>query len=148
MTLNAGSTFTGTQATQLEAKTGLALQAGNAGNTQAITTTETDLLNASVTITTTAASATWIVVGAFDFSHSGGTDVAIGRLSVDGVTQAGEAHVQCASQCRMTVAQVWRGTVSAGSHTFKLRGAKVGSSNSISSFDSQTSLQVHVFETP
>lgn len=92
--------------------------------TAGITTVETDVTGATITLTTEAANATYQVTGVFYFNQVATTNNdPQGKLSVDGVSSARIATFggQVAGD-EATTTQVWTGTLpSAGSHTLKLR---------------------------
>lgn len=94
-------------------------------STLALTSTITDVTGASVTVTLTRA-LNYIAWGVFDaqavVSAAGST--AVGYLAVDGSQLTEQAvYRQLTSGERGTVAQVWDGSLAAGSHTLKLQGS-------------------------
>lgn len=98
-----------------------------ASATQTGVIVDTDVTGATQTFTTETDNAVYTVVGTFDMDWQGAAisgNVISGKLAVDGVIQAREAHGEQsvgAAGDRFTGAQVWRGTLAtAGSHTIKL----------------------------
>lgn len=115
------------------------------GTNLVLTTTETDLPAASVTLSTSAAGATYKVWAAFDMTTTQVGASGVGRLSVDGATQAGQAVLNhSAINNRGTIPWVWRGTLaSAGSHTFKLRALKdVGGATTMNCSNSKIFVEI------
>lgn len=113
-----------------------------------LTSTETDVTGASVTVTAQTNSAQYLATAGFRFDKTAtaSTSFGIGLLNVDGASDAERAIARLNSAVVDTrnIAQTWRGTLTAGSHTFKLRGSCVTSSIwSIISTD--TKLTVVVF---
>lgn len=92
--------------------------------TAGITTSETDVTGATITLSTAAANAIYQVTGIFYFNEIATTNNdPQGKLSVDGVvsTRIATFGGQVAGD-ECTASQVWTGTLaSAGSHTLKLR---------------------------
>lgn len=116
-----------------------------------LTTTETDVPGCTWTFQTVGANAIVVVLGVFDFDCTGSPanfTFASGRLSVDGVTQAAEAHGTMAALVRNTCAQMWPVNVSAGSHTVKLRAVKPSGTTSIAVDSPHTTMTVLVFDQP
>lgn len=101
---------------------------GIATSTLSTSTTVADIVGATVTLSTTAANAIYVVNATFDcfISAVSGVTTIQGRLDVDGVNAGREAvFAGSATGERGTVQQQWRGTLAAaGSHTLKLRGLK------------------------
>lgn len=147
MSLFAGQVLSASDAGHLQTVVYSGKQSGNAGSQQAVTTTETDCLNASVTFST-ATAAVYVVTAHFDLDASAsGASVTVGRLAIDGVTQSDEAHLSAISTARSTPGQVWTGTVSgAGSHTFKLRVLKSAAAGTINCVDQHTKFVVLIIE--
>lgn len=90
---------------------------------------EADVAGCSVTCTTTGNNAFALVIGVFDFSKSATTGIGEGFCNVDGTDQATLAVLSDGANTisdRMTVSQVWAVSLTAGSHTIKLRAAKAG----------------------
>lgn len=103
---------------------------GIATSTLSTSTTVADIVGATVTLSTTAANAIYVVNATFDcyVSAASGVTTIQGRLDVDGVNAGREAvFTGTATGERATIKQQWRGTLAAaGSHTLKLRGLKSG----------------------
>lgn len=93
-----------------------------------LTATPADLTGASATFSVVYA-CTMIVVASFDIHFTNGVDigvsgaVGVGTLVVDGVTQSGQVEFNGQNASN---AQVWQVPLSAGSHTVKLQGARLG----------------------
>jgi hypothetical protein len=91
-----------------------------------LTTSTVDLTGSSVTFTTTYANTKFALWAVFDVQagSSGGSVTFIGTAVVDGTTlSGGEAHLSAGSGTRVTLPQMWIGTLAAaGSHTIKLQG--------------------------
>lgn len=148
MTLNAGQAPTAATLLHLQPVTYSAVQTGNAGSQQAVTTTETDCLGCSVTFTT-ATAANCLLVANFDLDASvAGATVAVGRVRVDGVTiTAPEAHLSGASVTRSTAGQNWTFALSgAGSHTVLLRVLKSAAAATVNCVDLHTRFSLIVTE--
>lgn len=98
----------------------------------ALISTETDVTGASVTVTAQTGSATYLATASFRFDKTATASTAfgIGLLNVDGASDAERAIARCnlAAVDTRNCAQTWRGTLTAGSHTFKLRGSCATSS--------------------
>jgi hypothetical protein len=93
-----------------------------------LTGTAQDLTGTSVTFSVVYA-CTMIVVASFDIHFTNGVDigvtgaVGVGTLVVDGVTQSGQVEFNGQNASN---AQVWQVALTAGSHTVKLQGSKLG----------------------
>jgi len=93
-----------------------------------LTGTAADLTGTSVTFSVVYA-CTMIVVASFDIHFTNGVDigvtgaVGVGTLVVDGVTQSGQVEFNGQNASN---AQVWQVALSAGSHTVKLQGSRLG----------------------
>ena len=91
---------------------------------------EVDVAGATITVVTTKVNAQFLCIGSFYVSMlAASAGIAIGKLHVDGVVQAGFANFTGLSSTpeRGNVAQSWIGTLaSAGSHTLKLRAVGPG----------------------
>lgn len=94
-------------------------------NLSTASATPADVVGASVTITTTQANASVLVIGVFDMTTTSTGGNGIGTCALDGVTQSGEAiHALATLNDRDTVMQQWLLTISTpGSHTIKLQGS-------------------------
>jgi hypothetical protein len=114
-----------------------------------VTTTETDVDGASVTFTTAADGAVYVVEGIFDIivdTASAGVNV-LGRCAVDGVPQTASAPYEMNATDRGPANQVWRGTLgSAGSHTIKLRASKTGAGGVARVLNINSTLTVTIYE--
>lgn len=102
-------------------------ETANASADLSLTSTITDITGATVTLAAQTDSAFFLAWATFDMdktSTSASAVFAEGILDVDGDDQAGEvlAKVNLAAVARMSVARSWSGTLSAGSHTWKLQG--------------------------
>lgn len=115
-----------------------------------LSTTETDITGALITLTTSAANAIYVASAVFDMeATTAAAAVMQGRLSVDGSTQTEEALLDgsYSSDARVTSAQLWRGTLaSAGSHTFQLRGLKTAAVGVMRINNIHTTLTVTILE--
>lgn len=120
----------------------------NAAATAALvgTATYAAIPGCSIPLTTTAAGATWTATGVFDCSvtTTNTTALMVGRLVVDGASEAELAVHAMDTLDRDTVAMVWSGTLaSAGAHTLALEGVVTGGAGT---FQIYTSLNVTVTE--
>lgn len=128
-----------------------AIQSGNGGGLQSLTTTETDLLGCSVTFTTATAAARVVVIagGHFLIQTGSASNLATVLLNVDGATTT-NPFMRCyasVSGVELTLAQFWNLTLaSAGSHTLKLRGIKSGAGGTIQTADLDTHFIAQVLE--
>jgi hypothetical protein len=116
-----------------------------------LTTTDTDVAGATVTFTTTRPNARYMCIGTFYFSALlANSSIASGKLSVDGATNQSRFANFTGSNTvpdRGTMSQTWVGTLaSAGSHTLKLRGVHLTTSNAVRVNSSHTTITVMVFE--
>jgi len=110
-----------------------------------------DVLVPGTQITVTVANlARYNATGIFDFDETGaGTTVCLGRLYVDGANHSSNAQALLevtTTNDRATVAQQWDGTLSAGSHTLELRGARSAANGSQVANATHTCLRVQVYE--
>ena len=105
------------------------LSTAMAAGTQTVTTTAADLTGVSRTLTVPEANTQLTIRGYFDVEATNAGDIFIGTCQVDGSNQSGEAHF--ADVGRATVALEWVVSVSAGSHTVKLRVQKVNNGGSM-----------------
>ena len=126
MTLLAGEVVTADRLARLQSTVWRIISDDNL----TLTTTETDIPGASVTVTTVADDAVYTVVGVFDMDTSStGGGILQGRLEVAGVTQTEEAHGRGETTGRDTNVMTWNGTLgAAGEHVFTLRGQRTGAS--------------------
>lgn len=107
-----------------------------------VSTTAQTVPGASITLALNAGDVVQ-VLGVFDQDASSG--IFLGRLLIDGVPQAGEAHSQ--SGARTTVSQVWQWTASSsGSHTVALSAATVSGSANV--YETHTCLSIIVIPAP
>jgi len=115
-----------------------------------LSTTETDIVGATVTLTTQTAGAVFVVEGTFDFSAATGAAgvIMVGRLSVDGSTDIEEAHADGSTTgARVTANQEWRGTLAtAGDHTLKLRALKSAAGGTMSARTIHTKVLITIYE--
>lgn len=121
-----------------------------ASGTLTLTTSEQDVPGATWTFQTVGANAIVVVIGVYDFDCTSAlaATFAMGRLSVDGVTQTTEAHGSTAAAIRNTCAQLWPVSVSAGTHTVKLRALKNNATPVIAVDATHTTMAVLVFDQP
>ena len=88
----------------------------------------TDITGATVTLDK---NGTWVVVGIFEFIHSGTDGTQRGYLDYNGATQTGNAsHLGSATAEKATVAQVWFLTVTGQPKVAKLRADKSSGASS------------------
>lgn len=119
--------------------------------TLAASSTDADVVGATVTFTTQTDNAVFEATGDFQVIWTGnGTNSAVGKLAVDGTIQSGQTATRQAGGSTngdsVTVSRTWRGTLSpAGSHTIKLV-ATTGTNQTISSASSATVITVKVHE--
>jgi hypothetical protein len=122
MSYAAGDLLTAGRTNRLQAKTYDATGTTNL----ALTTTETDIAGASVTLTTETPGAIYVVRADFSFDIASATTAfTSGVCQLDGVSLSGQARWSGEVGTDYGPASHgWRGTIAAaGSHTFKLRGA-------------------------
>lgn len=112
--------------------TGIILAKGQAKQTSnvAVTSSQLDLTGATVDITVpTGYTATIIVTAVFDNSCDTVGNIFAGRLVIGGANQNGDALVQnYAVGARNTIAGTWAASLSAGTTTVKLAGARASGS--------------------
>lgn len=86
-------------------------------------TTTPQAVTPSVSVSIASESSDYLVIASFDLDHtvSGGANLGIGILQVDGVAVSGTVQfgVSAAAQ-RASVCSTWYGTLEQGSHTFQL----------------------------
>lgn len=115
-----------------------------------LSTTETDLVGAAITITTQTNNAVYKVEGIFDmFAQVGSAGVVmVGRLSVDGTTDGEEAHADGSTTgARVTASQDWRGTLpTLGDHTFRMRALKSGAGGTMLARVTHSKLTITIYE--
>lgn len=119
------------------------------GGPLVLTTSEVDCPSATVTFTTTGTTAIAVAHGVFDMDQAtpSGTTTNLGLLSVDGVTETKQAIFRCLTpNDRASVAQTWRVSLTAGSHTLKLRVKKTGAGGTLGCSDVHTSIVVTVHD--
>jgi hypothetical protein len=110
-----------------------------------LSTSYQDLTGVSVTFTCDIAS-TVLVTGVFDFSGIVvGSNVAYGRLMVDGVAQTGVTAIDSNSgTLRATIFQNWSIDVEPGVHVFKLQGKTTTDTGSETCMSGHTSITYYV----
>lgn len=99
----------------------------NSSASLTLSTTETDITGATVTISTVRANTVVQIHATYDFRITViGTNFCRGRVAIDGVTQTGQAvFLAQAAETRNASRIVLTATiVAAGSHIVKLRGSK------------------------
>jgi hypothetical protein len=114
----------------------------------ALSTTETDITGASITLTTETAGAYYVVQATFSFDiTSATTSFASGVCQLDGSSLTGNARWSGEVTTDFGEASfTWRGAVgTAGSHTFKLRGS-MSSGTGIQVLAAFTTLLVTIYE--
>lgn len=105
------------------------------------TTTGQDVPGATITFTTTVANTVALVQAHFDVNNSGGADTFLGIMAVDGGDMTAQAIARLSG--RSAVSQSWAVTLAAaGSHTVKLRAAKVGTANVVEAYLTHTQIVV------
>ena len=122
------------------------IAAANANLVRNNTTARADIAGATVTLTTKAANATYLVIATFDV-QIGATAAGnmLGYLMVDGVDDSAQAAKRMDAVTRDTIVQVWQGTLAAaGSHTFKLQGQTTVASASAGNIFTATSTKIQV----
>ncbi|WOI58598.1 hypothetical protein [Streptomyces fradiae] len=110
-----------------------------------------DIPGATVTFTTTAANASYKVIGVFDCAVGavGASTRMLGRIVTDGVAESGFAIHEMDDTDRDTVTTTAKGTLaSAGSHTIKLQGALSGALATGGTFQVFSQILVTVTEVP
>lgn len=123
---------------------------GISTSTLSTSTTVADVVGATVTLSTAAANAIYVVNATFDcfVSTVSGTTTIQCRLDVDGVNP-GREGVFCGTATgeRATIHQQWRGTLaSAGSHTLKLRGLKSAAVGTYQIISGSTIIGIEIYE--
>jgi hypothetical protein len=116
--------------------------------TQTITTSEVDLVGATVTFTSlTAAVCTLWAIYDVEVTATGAMTFQ-GRISVDGATiTTKEGHITGSTAIRVSVAQTLDFTLSgAGTHTVKMRGLKTAAAATVVTYDNHTSFSLQVRE--
>lgn len=123
MTFLAGQKVSADQQNQLVSATTQLIGAAQTAASQAMGVSPADLTGASLTFSTSYANTKIGIWATYDVEITTGTPLMIGICLVDGVTQAGEAHLGQVNAIRATVAQMWLTTLtSSGPHTIKLQG--------------------------
>ncbi|MFF4834113.1 hypothetical protein [Streptomyces sp. NPDC001315] len=136
MAFLAGERVTAARLNRLQPKTYRAAATGLLNGPQ----TAADVPGATVTFTTEAANAVYVVDAWFDYDLSGSTTLlGSGNIHVDGVIQAEYAVFQAnVVNDRSSVGHTYRGTLAtAGSHTIKLVGSPVAN-QTINTYSSVT----------
>ena len=107
-----------------------AFAAACTANTDVANGTEVDVAGATITVVTTKVNAQFFCIGSFYFSMlAASSGIALGKLNVDGVNQAGFANFTGLNTVpdRVNSTQAWSGVLAtAGSHTLKLRAVGPG----------------------
>lgn len=114
----------------------------------ALSTTETDITGASITLTTETAGAYYVAQATFSYDITSATTAfASGICQLDGVSLNGNARWSGEVTTDFGEASfMWRGPVgAAGSHTFKLRGS-MSSGTGIQILAAFTTLLVTIYE--
>lgn len=133
-TFSAGETLTAAKLNLLDTR----IYRAEASAVLGLTTTVTDVTGASVVVSALAANAKYVCTAVFDCQSIGTTaTTALGILDIDGVDQSEQAifNQVSANGLRSTIVQTWEGTLSAGSHTFKLQGQRTGGADSMLRFN-------------
>ncbi len=141
MAFAAGQTLTAAQLNNITTKY---LEARSSAD-ETVTTSVVDVNGATLTFTTPLANTTVSVESYWDIGVTGGADLFIGTLYVDGVVNStGEVHWDGDGAAgRATVAQGWTVTlVAAGSHTLKLRRTKTTNIDTVTLFGTHTKIKV------
>jgi hypothetical protein len=148
MSFTAGQKLRASDLNKIQPVLYTAIQTGNGGGVQTITTTEADCLGATVTFTSLTA-AVCEITAFWDIDvTTGGVTVCQGRIAVDGVTLSQEAHfsaITTASRC--TAGRTWKFTLGgSGSHTVKMRVLKTAAAGAILCDDNHTVFTLAVQE--
>ncbi len=146
MAFSAGQTITAAQLNRIQPLPRVARATGNL----TLTTSVQDVPGATITVSTSAANAIYVVTGVFDCdvtSYSGDPAI-LGGLYVDGAGVTGSAvWLGRATAWRVTAAGTWSGTLaSSGSHTLKLVANKNVNAGTYTVLSGSTALTLHVYE--
>ena len=149
MTVLAGDVVTAATLRRLQPRTYTAVATG----TLAASSTDADIVGATVTFTTETNNAIYVATGDYQVIWTGaGTSSAVGKLAVDSSIQTGQIATRQAPGTAAdngdseAMTRTWRGTLAtAGSHTIKLVGT-TGANQTISATSSATSITVTVYE--
>lgn len=149
MPILAGDVVTAANLNRLQTKTYTAV----ATSTLAASSTDADIVGATVTFTTETNNAIYVATGDYQVIWTGaGTSSAVGKLSVDGSIVTGQIATRQAPGTAAdngdsaAMSRTWWGTLgTAGSKTIKLIGT-TGASQTISAASSATTLTVLVIE--
>jgi len=118
-----------------------------------LTTSNTDVASASVTVTSTGANGILVSVGTFGFSctvASAGSYF-VGDCVVDGTSQGSNGDVLCPADQTYAFdsrTKMWVTTVSAGSHTAKLQARKSAAGPTGTAVIQHTNIVVILFDMP
>jgi hypothetical protein len=115
-----------------------------------LTSTRQDVTGSSVTVTAQTSSAIYLCVLTADFfCQVAGATLGIAALNVDGTDQTAEAHYNqsnVSAVAEATASQNYTGTLTAGTHTFKIRGVRSGGvDGNLRILPTHTTLQIVVF---
>lgn len=95
-----------------------------------VTTTETDLAGASISVTTIQPNTKLLITAAIDFEATGSSDFSYVKLMVNGVLDLRNLILQGTG--RFALSKTWTVTIaSAGTYTIKLRRQKIGTANTV-----------------
>lgn len=93
----------------------------------ALTSTVTDITGTSMTVTALTDDCKWVAMASVHIQRSASASnaFAVCTLSVNGTTQQGEmtCRLNTAIAFDTTLMRAYKGTLTAGTHTFKLRGS-------------------------
>ncbi|MFE0142173.1 hypothetical protein [[Kitasatospora] papulosa] len=147
MPIPAGGIVTAGQLARMQPRTTVAAATAPllAGTTYAL------IPGCTITVATTTPNASWSAVGVFDcaVTTASTTALMVGRLTVDGTSQAGLAIHSMRQLDRDTVAMLWGegGTLAAaGNHVFNMEGVINGPS-AAGTFNTYSRLLVTITET-
>jgi hypothetical protein len=122
------------------------IQTNRATPSLALTNAQQNVGNTLITLPTVTANARYKVQTFFDMNHGATAETSIGRLIVDGVTQASEA-LHRGSGDRDTVGQTYSGTLAtADNHTFQLAALASATTGVITAEALHTGLTVEIWE--
>ncbi len=145
MSFLAGETITAARLNRLQPTTYSATGSSNL----TLSTTTTDITGASITLTSEAANAIYVVTATFAFDVvTATTDYAEGKFYLDSVVQSGFARWSGEVTTDYgTTAQQWRGTLSAaGSHTLKLSASRGSTGGQIDVLAAFTKIVATIYE--
>jgi hypothetical protein len=115
-----------------------------------ITSSSQDVTGTSVTVTAQTSSAIYLCTLTADFiCQVAGATIGIATLNVDGVDQTQSARFNqsnVSAGAEVTASQGYSGTLTSGSHTFKIRGIRSGGADgNLRIQPTHTTLQIVVF---